>query len=403
MSVLTVSQLNRLLAFKLKSDLHLKGAAVKGELSNFKIHYKTGHAFFTIKDENSSIAGVMFAGSVQKMKVMPENGMQVLAVGNVEVYERDGACQIITSELTPIGGAGLLHKQNEIIKEKLRKQGVFDLSRKKKLPVFPKKLAVVTSLNGAALQDILNVTGRRYPVCEVLVFETAVQGGGTAASVVRALKKADLSGADVMILARGGGSAEDLAAFNTEEVVMAVAGLSTPVISAVGHETDTTLTDYAADVRAPTPSAAAELATPDREDMINLTDSVSDRLKLALEGYISRRIEENEKFALLLRAFSPSSRLEKDERRLSYLTERLCKAMDNRLRLEDKELEKCFSQLTLLSPFNVLSRGYAIVELGDRPVDKAESLSVGDRVKIRFSDGTVGAEITGISKIDAKG
>jgi len=394
-SVLTVTQLNRYVSYKIKSDLKLKGIAVKGEISNFTVHYKSGHAYFTVKDAESAVKAVMFSGSVQKLKFQPENGMSVLVMGNLEVYERDGVYQIIASEITPLG-TGLLHTQIELVKEKLRKRGVFDESVKKRIPVVPKKIAVVTSLTGAALQDILHITERRYPLCEVQVFPAQVQGAEAAKSVCAALKSADRSGADTLILARGGGSLEDLMPFNTEQVAVAVAECTTPIITAVGHETDTTLCDYAADLRAPTPSAAAELATPDKQDMINAVILMRSKLDKCISDFIAGKSAELENTAIKLKARSPEKKLAADVQRFNSLKDKLDMLMNRRLELLSLDVEKYVGQLNMLSPFNVLNRGYSLVEKDGILSANAEGLSAGDKVKIRFSDGEADAEITDV-------
>ncbi|MBO5559605.1 exodeoxyribonuclease VII large subunit [Ruminococcus sp.] len=393
MSVLTVSQLNKLLAFKIKQELKFKGVAVKGEIANFNVHYKTGHAFFSIKDESSSIRCVMFAGRVKKLKAQPADGMSVLVMGAADVYERDGICQINVTDIAVLGDEGIVHAQNELVKEKLKKQGVFDRSRKKPIPLVPKKLAIVTSLTGAALQDILNVVGRRYPLCMVEVYPATVQGDTAPESVCRALYAADLSGADTIILSRGGGSAESLEAFNDESVVLAVAACKTPVISAVGHEINTTLSDYAADMRAPTPSAAAEIATPDISEMYSALSVMRARLDSSLGIYLRSRMIDVERLDTRLRSVSPARRVNESEKRLSELEKHLRMLMENRLKICDMRLERGVSQLQMLSPFNVLNRGYTLVERDDRAVTAACELSDGDTVKIRFADGSVDAVI----------
>lgn len=399
MSVLTVTQLNKLLAYKVKSELKFKGAAVKGELSDLSIHYKSGHAFFSIKDEESSIRAVMFASNVQKLKFIPENGMNVLAVGNIEVYERDGTCQIIVTELNALSGSGMVHMQTQILKEQLKKLGVFDEDNKKRIPLSPKKLAVVTSLTGAALQDILNIVGRRYPLCEVEVYPALVQGENAVHSLTQAIKSADASNADTLIVARGGGSAEDLMPFNSKQVTMAVYECKTPVISAVGHETDTTLTDYAADMRAPTPSAAAELAVPDISDMIKAVELLRSRLDKAMEAQLKKREAMLEGMELRLKTLSPQIKLDRDQKRLYAVGQKLNLLMQNRLRLELLRLDNCVSQLNMLSPFNVLKRGYSLVEKDGELVSEAHKLGIGDEVSIRFSDGRASARIDTIESL----
>lgn len=394
MSVLTVSQLNKMLAFKINRELKFKSAAVKGEIADFHLHYKTGHAFFSVKDESSSIRCVMFSSSVKKQKALPSDGMSVLVMGSVEVYEKDGSCQIIVTEIAPLGGAGIVHAQTEMVREKLEKLGVFEASRKKRIPLVPKKIAVVTSLTGAALQDILNVVGRRYPLCTVEIYPATVQGDTAPQSVCAALKAADGSGADTILMSRGGGSSENLSAFNNEAVVMAVADCKTPVISAVGHETDTTLADYAADMRAPTPSAAAEIATPDMAEMTASVNLMRSRLDNAMAIFLRSRSAELERSEERLKAHSPERRIYSAERRLAQSEEKLRMLIESKIKLEELRLDKSVTALQALSPFNVLDRGYTLVERDGTAVTSAAELASGDAVNIRFSDGSVGATIT---------
>lgn len=398
MSVLTVTQLNKLLSYKVKSELKFKGAAVKGELSNFSIHYKSGHAFFSIKDAESSIRAVMFSGNAKRLRFAPEDGMNVLAVGNIEVYEKDGTCQIIVTELTLLNNSGAVYLQRQALKEELKKMGVFSEANKKPVPAVPEKLAVVTSPTGAALQDILNIVGRRYPLCTVEVYPALVQGENAAQSVAEAIKRADHSGADTIIVARGGGSAEDLEPFDSRAVALAVFECETPVISAVGHETDTTLTDYAADKRAPTPSAAAELATPDIADSIKAVNLLKMRLDKAMEVHLSRQAQKLDSLELRIKARSPLIKLERDEKMLLAAEEKLKLVMCNRLKLASLQLDSRVSQLNMLSPFNVLNRGYSLVEKNGEVVGRADELDIGDEVDIRFSDGSARARI---EKVDS--
>lgn len=394
-SVITVSQLNRYIASKIRSDLKLKGVAVKGEISNFNIHYKSGHAYFTVKDSTSALKAVMFSNCVSRLKFVPEDGMSVLVMGNIEVYERDGVYQIIATEIAPLG-VGDMHVQLEQTKKRLEKMGVFDLATKKKIPLVPKKIAVVTSLTAAALQDIIHVTERRYPVCSIEVYPTQVQGAAAAQTICKALSAADKSGADTIILARGGGSNEDLMVFNDESVALAVHACNTPVISAVGHETDTTLADYAADMRAPTPSAAAEIATPDKADILNAVSLLKQKLDRAMELKIDRAQSQVENCEKLIRLYSPTKRLEQSEKNVCDLEKRLNAIIERRLEKLSAQLDSYVNSLNMLSPFNVLGRGYAIVQKGDSVADSVSMLAEGDEVNIRLSDGSVAAKIMSV-------
>lgn len=394
-SVITVSQLNRYIASKIRSDLKLKGVAVKGEISNFNIHYKSGHAYFTVKDSTSALKAVMFSSCVSRLKFVPEDGMSVLVMGNIEVYERDGVYQIIATEIAPLG-VGDMHVQLEQTKKRLEKMGVFDLAAKKKIPLVPKKIAVVTSLTAAALQDIIHVTERRYPVCSIEVYPAQVQGAAASQTICKALSAADKSGADTIILARGGGSNEDLMVFNDESVALVVHACNTPVISAVGHETDTTLADYAADMRAPTPSAAAEIATPDKADILNAVSLLKQKLDRAMELKIDRAQSQVENCEKLIKLYSPTKRLEQSEKTVCDLEKRLCAIIERRLEKLSAQLDGYVNSLNMLSPFNVLGRGYAIVQKGDSVADRVSMLAEGDEVNIRLSDGSVAAKITSV-------
>lgn len=384
-SILSVSQLNKYIKFKFQSDLKLKGVAIKGEVSNFTVHYKSGHAYFTLKDADAAVKAVMFSRNVSRLKFMPENGMSVLVVGDIDVYERDGVYQIMATDMQPVG-TGALHKGIEQLKEKLSKMGLFDSSVKKPIPVMPKKIAVVTSLTGAALQDILNVLSRRYPVCEVAICPAQVQGETAALSICSALMLADNCGADTIILARGGGSLEDLMPFNTEEVALTVAGCKTPVITAVGHETDTSVVDYVSDLRAPTPSAAAELASPQMSELIGAVDLVTSRMTAAFEKNINKRMDRLTAVSNRIKFLSPDKKLEKNEVQLNRLTEKLDMLVGSKIKLKENALGRYMAQLNALSPLNVLERGYSITAKGGKVVAKGEQLSAGDIVEITFSD-----------------
>ncbi|MBQ2580446.1 MAG: exodeoxyribonuclease VII large subunit [Ruminococcus sp.] len=396
-SILTVSQLNKYVAFKLKSDVKLKGICVKGEISNFGVNYKSGHAYFTVKDQQSCVKAVMFANCMGRLKFEPEDGMSVVVTGNVELYEAGGTYQIIATDITPLG-SGLLHMQIELVKEKLIKQGVFDEAAKKPIPLFPRKIAVVSSLTGAALQDILNILQRRFPICTVGLFHTQVQGEQAADNICESLKLADSGEFDTIILARGGGTLEDLMPFNAEKVAVAVYECKTPIITAVGHETDTTLVDYASDLRAPTPSAAAELATPDRAELFGAVESLKNSMTNALSAKIERQSNAIDKCLSELKLHSPSNKLEKDYQLVGELEKRLLTGMNSTLNRKEFDLEKSAGTLNALSPFNVLTRGYSIVRKGDSVVSSAAEISDGDRITIRFRNDELSAVVTDITR-----
>ena len=397
-SILTVSQLNRYLAARIKADVKLSGIAVKGELSNFTVNSSSGHAYFSLKDEGAVIRCVMFASNVKKLRFSPQDGMGVLVVGNVNIYERDGVIQIVALEISPIG-AGAVKTGIDQLKKKLAEKGVFDSAAKKKIPVLPKKIAVVTSLTADALQDIKNVLGRRCPIVSVVVFPAQVQGETAPDTIADALRRADKSCADTIILARGGGSDEDLMAFNSEKSVMAVYECKTPVITAVGHETDTTLVDYAADLRAPTPSAAAELAVPMMSQLIGTVEVMEQRLSGAMLEKLAERSRNLSALENKLQLLSPVNIITGEENKVGELALRLENNMKKRLDKETMLVDKYAAQLSALSPFNILSRGYSITLKDGVPVVAAD-LSAGDEVTVRLSDGEAIAEIKQVNKYE---
>ncbi len=400
-SILSVSQLNKYVAFKLKSDVKLKGLCIKGEISNFGVNYRSGHAYFTVKDEQSSIKAVMFANCLSRLRVTVEDGMSVLVTGNVELYEAGGSYQIIATDITPLG-SGLLHMQTELVKEKLLKQGVFDESGKKPIPLFPRSIAVVSSLSGAALQDILNILQRRFPICTVGLYHTQVQGENAVDSICKSLKKADQDGFDTIILARGGGSLEDLMPFNSEAVALAVHDCKTPIISAVGHETDTTLADYAADLRAPTPSAAAELASPDRAELIGAVDSLCISMAAAVDSRIAELDAKVNRLFGEIRLCSPNNKLDKDSQRVNELSVRLTAGLNSILQRKEFLFERSAGTLNALSPFNVLTRGYSIVQKNDTVVSSVLDINDGDRITLRFRNGSADATVRDINRKEEK-
>lgn len=393
--VYSINELNNYVKNVLDSDANLRQILVSGEVSNFKAHY-SGHMYMTLKDETSSVKAVMFAGNASKLRFSVENGMKVLVLGTVSLYPRDGSYQLYISSMQP-DGIGALSIAFEQLKEKLSKEGLFDASHKKKLPSFPDKIGVVTSATGAAIQDIFNVLSRRYPVAEVVVRPAQVQGDGAAEDIAKAIEEFNaFNGADVLIVGRGGGSIEDLWAFNEEVVARAVFNSKIPVISAVGHETDYTICDFVADLRAPTPSAAAEIAVPD------ITELTADLLKIKQQMIISVKNKFNEERTRLLAIKKsgalkdPLSKLNENKRNLLYFSEKindLTQAYIDRQKLHYSSLA---GKLDTLSPLGVIARGYAIVSKGEDVLTKAKDFNIGDTVTIKLSDGNVSASVTGI-------
>lgn len=391
-AVLTVTQLNRYIAFKLKEDGNLHGKLIRGEISNFTNHTKSGHFYFTLKDGESSVKAVMFSNMASRLPFMPKSGMRVIVSADVRVYERDGVYQLYVTDMQP-DGAGALYLALEQLKERLSREGIFDEAGKKPLPSLPKKIGIVTSTEAAALQDMLNILARRYPLAEVTVFPAAVQGETAPESICRAIRYADGRGMDLLICGRGGGSFEDLSAFNTEAVARCLYGCSTPVISAVGHETDFTVADMTADLRAPTPSAAAELAAPDIMFLYGRLNALEKALTDSFRSRLDEKYQKLENTARRLERLDPKYRASRLKENFSQAEKRLEAAFRLKLTACGGLLAEKAAALDGLSPLKTLSRGYSLVYSGDRLVKSADELSAGDRVDIRLSDGTVSAVV----------
>lgn len=391
-AILTVSQLNRYIAFKLKEDGNLRGKLIRGEISNFTNHTKSGHFYFTLKDGESAVKAVMFSNMASRLPFMPKSGMRVIVSADVRVYERDGVYQLYVTDMQP-DGAGALYLALEQLKERLSREGIFDEAGKKPLPPFPKKIGIVTSTEAAALQDMLNILSRRYPIAEVTVFPAAVQGEAAPESICRAIRYADGRGMDLLICGRGGGSFEDLSAFNTEIVARCLYGCNTPVISAVGHETDFTVADMAADLRAPTPSAAAELAAPDIMFLYGRLNALEKALTDSFRDRLDEKYQKLENTARRLERLDPKYRAFRLKENFSQAEKRLEAAYKLRLKTFSGQLAEKAAALDGLSPLKTLSRGYSLVYRDDKLVKSAAELSAGDRVDIRLSDGAVSALI----------
>ncbi|MCD7727661.1 MAG: exodeoxyribonuclease VII large subunit [Ruminococcus sp.] len=390
-SILTVSQINRYISSKIKSDLKLRGLSVKGEISNYR-QTTSGHIYFSLKDEQSLIRCVMFAGNARNLKVSLSDGTMVVVYGEIDVYERDGSYQIIVREVMPVGEGGYTRRLEEL-KDKLSKKGYFKIENKRAIPHSPKSIGIVASETSAALQDILNVTGRRYPLVKIYLFHATVQGSQAARSVSLALKAADSFGVDTIIIARGGGSNEDLSCFDSEEVADAVFNLKTPCISAVGHETDFTICDMTADYRAPTPSAAAEIAVPDISELYTKTEVLRKRLNTAENFYLSKLSDKIKMLSQQCALLSPMKQYEITMNKYLSLSKRLSLAADNRFNNKSSQLTNLAARLEALSPLNVLLRGYSIVLKDGKVVNDSECVSSDDIVDITFSNGEVKAKV----------
>lgn len=389
---MTVTQVNRYIAFKLKEDKSLKGIIVSGEISNFKYYASSGHMYFTLKDNESSIKAVMFRSYASQLRFMPESGMKVIVTASVQVYEKDGVYQLYVSDMQP-DGAGALFLACEQLKKKLSEEGIFNEEHKKPVPMMPGKIGIVTSLEAAALQDMLRIISERFPIAEVTVFPALVQGAGAPASLCRAVKYADSKELDLLICGRGGGSFEDLMAFNDEELARCIYSCKTPIISAVGHETDTSVSDLAADLRAPTPSAAAEKAVPDRKNLLGALNNLQKVMENAMFSKLDEKYGRLDVLAKRLEAASPSGKILPAKEKLSSLQKRLNDLYKMSLNRYAAEIGEKAARLDSLSPLKTLGRGFSLVYKDEKLINSAKKVSSGDEVKIVFADGSVTAEI----------
>lgn len=399
--VLTVGQLVRAVRARVEADAVFAGIWVRGELSTYKLHAPSGHRYFTLKEEQVALRAVMFQRDGRSLTFEPEPGMDVLVRGDVTVYERDASVELIVREMLPYG-VGAQHLALEALRRRLEAEGLFAPERKRPLPRLPRRIGVVTSLSGAALRDVVAVVRRRMPGVDLLVAPCQVQGVEAPAEIVAALRRVGTADVDVVIVGRGGGAAEDLSAFNTEEVVRAVAGCPVPVIAAVGHQTDWTLVDFAADQRAPTPSAAAELAAP---DVATLRRSVLE-LRLRLMRALRRRHErEALRLAGLLRSAAltrPRLRVERETLRLGGDVRALEQAMRRARDQARHRLERAAERLEALSPLRVLARGYALVrDPAGRAVTRIGQVAVGSAVEVDLQDGRFAARVERVWRADA--
>lgn len=391
--VLSVSQLNRYVKSIIEQDYNLQTVFVQGEISNFTNHYRTGHYYMTIKDEYSSIRAVMFKSANSRLRFMPENSMNVIIKGRVSVFERDGQYQLYIDDMQP-DGAGALSLAFEQLKNKLAAEGLFDESRKRPIPRFPERVGVVTSPTGAAIRDIINVISRRFPAAELILCPVQVQGACAAGQIKAAIELFNAKkAADVLIVGRGGGSAEELWAFNEEPVARAVAASEIPVISAVGHETDFTICDFAADLRAPTPSAAAEIAVPDITALGELLGSFSRRMNSAVGGTLTHEKARLEARAQLLKRLSPRNYIDDLAARCGGAGVRIDSAVRHSMEVRRGEIAALCARLDALSPLRVIARGYAVASSGGKVLTSPSQVEVGDTIDLRLAGGELKCEV----------
>lgn len=400
-SAVSVSELNTFIKMLLESAPTLNDVYVKGEISNFKNHISSGHFYFSLKDKDSQIKAVMFRSSASKMKFIPENGMMVVVHGRVASYVRDGQYQLYADSMEP-DGVGALYVAFEQLKQRLAAQGVFAPEKKKTLPKIPKTIGVITSPTGAAVRDIINIATRRFPFAKIVVYPALVQGENAASSLISGIRYFnDTGSADVIIIGRGGGSIEDLWAFNDENLAKTVCASEIPVISAVGHETDFTICDFAADLRAPTPSAAAELAVPDTAELKHKINNIISRESAVLLQMLSAKRETLARYEKSRYLSSPGHMI--DDRRMALIlsSERLMTSAAHVNEIKKHALSALSGKLEALSPLAVLSRGYGVVSSEEGKVIKEiADVSVGDKITVKVRDGEIHAGVSGTVAAD---
>jgi exodeoxyribonuclease VII large subunit len=385
----TVSQVNKKIANLFKNEKSLTDINVKGEISNFTNH-RSGHLYFTLKDETSSIKAVMFKGAAGHLRFKPENGMNVNIRGDVRVFERDGQYQLYAFEMQP-EGMGELYIAFLELRERLEKEGLF--SQKRPLPKNPKTIAVITAETGAALQDVLNILGRRNPFVRVILIPALVQGENAPKSLINALERAQSTGSDLIIFGRGGGSIEDLWAFNDESLARAIYSSSIPTISAVGHEVDFTISDFVADLRAPTPSAAAEISVPDIAEVYEGLDALKSDMRFRTSRLISLNLERIEAIGREIHAKSPKARLVSYRTQLDLLAAQTKNAISSHISGKRQHLISEMKRIDALSPLNVLMRGYSIVSCDGKTVTDSDHVNVGDLINIQLHKGKINAQV----------
>ena len=396
--VLTISQINEYIRQMMDSDRLLNAVAVKGEISNYKM-YPSGHHYFTLKDEGGALKCVMFKGNAMRLRFRPENGMQVIAMGKISVFPRDGAYQLYVTAMA-MDGVGDLYAAFEQLKKKLAAQGLFDPAHKKPLPRYPGTIGIITSSAGAAVHDMLRILRKRYPLTQVRLLPVRVQGAEAPGEIAAAIQYANRYRlADLLIVGRGGGSIEDLWAFNDERVAYAIYESQIPVISAVGHEPDVTISDYVADLRAATPSNAAELAVPDRDALTETLDSMSAAMAVSLDRQIKNAKRHLGTLSRSPALRSPTGYLEQKGKSLELLTNRLISAENQNISRNHNRYIALTAKLDAMSPLKVLTRGYAIAEGADGTIIRSvHQAAPGDTLTVRLTDGKIHANVSGVSQ-----
>lgn len=388
---LTVSALNKYIKYKFDSDDNLSVVFIKGEISNLKPH-TTGHHYFTIKDETSRVNAIMFSGNASKLTFTPTDGMKVLVSGRVSVYEATGNYQIYVDDMQE-DGVGNLYLAFEKLKEKLSAEGLFDVNHKRPIPNFPTKIGIVTAATGAAIKDILSTLKRRYPTVKTYLFPSLVQGNGAALDIVNKIKQAQTFDLDVLIVGRGGGSIEDLWPFNEEIVARAIYDSKVPIISAVGHEIDFTISDFVADLRAPTPTAAAELAVPNMADIIKTLSSINIRMN---ENLMKRVNYEKLHLDSIKNSFvikNPMVMLDNKRQKLLIINDKISINIKHNIEIQKNKLVMLIDKIRILNPMDILKRGYTLTKVDDVVINSIKKLKPGTNINIHFYDGMVLANI----------
>ncbi len=411
---ISVNQLTRYIKYKIDNDINLNEVFLRGEISNFKAHSR-GHFYFTLKDEKSRISAIMFSSSTKNIKFVPQDGMKVLVTGKISVFETTGNYQIYVNEMLE-DGVGNLYIAYEQLKKKLDEEGLFKTDHKKPIPKIPNRVGVVTAPTGAAIKDIISTIKRRWPLCEILLFPALVQGELAHETIVEQIKNADNYNLDTLIVGRGGGSIEDLWPFNEEDVARAIYNCNTPIISAVGHEVDFTIADFVADLRAPTPTGAAEMAVPQKNEVISLINQINIRLNKALINKINinkKHLEEIKKHYIFT---NPISIYQAKEMNYDSILERLKYSLTNLIHVKEKNYQRVTSSIILqnpeilfdkkknkyinilskletLSPLKTLQRGYSITKKDNKVITSIKNIKKGDNIKIEFNDGDIDAKI----------
>ena len=411
---LTVTAVTRYIKHKIESDINLRKIYMKGEISNFKAH-STGHFYFSIKDENSVIKAIMFSSNAKKLGFIPTEGMKILVTGTISLYEATGNYQIYVDELIE-DGVGNLYIAFEKLKEKLSKEGLFDLKYKKQIPKYPTKIGIVTASTGAAIRDILSTIKRRYPICETYLFPCLVQGDTASIDIVKKLNQAENFGVDVIIVGRGGGSFEDMNCFNDENVARTVFKMQTPVISAVGHEVDYTIIDFVADLRAPTPTGAAEMAVPNLFDLYNLLKQYNIRLNEVVLKNINYKKLVMDKLKTSYVIKNPMLMFNTKKQNLDIKIEKINNILKEKINLKKEKISliknsyiiknpeiiyknkkqnfiRLIEKIEILNPMSILKRGYTITYVNDKVIKSVQEININDLIKINYHDGYIEAKV----------